>query len=228
MNRNLDYERDTLTAYQSAERAQSYKRYNTTDWSWGRIVTAIEQKAVARELARYEWSVSDRLLDIPCGTGILGGILSKFPLRIVASDISTQMMELARSEYPADRLEDIMQADITDTPFPRQSFACVVTLGFLHRVPPEVKRAALKEISALCSRVAIVSCSVDTRSQRAKHAILSRVRRNHVPAPCPATLKEIVAECEAAGFRVARAFYVIPFLSAEAIVVLEKRGADQG
>jgi SAM-dependent methyltransferase len=228
MNQHLDYERDTLTAYQSAERAESYKRYNTTDWSWGRIVTAVEQRAVARELARYKWSPSDRLLDIPCGTGILGGILRDFPFRIVASDISVQMMELAKLEYPADRLEDCVQADITHTPFPRESFDCIVTLGFLHRVPPEVKRSALDEISALCTRVAIVSCSVDTRSQRLKHAILARIRRNHVPAPCPATLKGIVTECETAGFRVARAFYVIPFLSAEAILVLEKRGGNQG
>lgn len=226
MNRNIDYERETLTAYQSAERAKSYKHYNTTAWSWGRIVTAIEQKAVARELARYEWSASDRLLDIPCGTGILGGILRRFPFRIVASDISTQMMELARGEYPADRLEDCVQADITDTPFPRQSFACVVTLGFLHRVPPDVKRAALRELAALCTQVAIVSCSVDTKSQRLKRALLSAVSRKYLPAPCPAGMKEVIRECENAGFRVVRAFLVLPFLSADALLVLERRGTN--
>lgn len=225
MSQNTDYERDTLTAYQTAARARSYKRYHTTDWSWGRLVTAIEQRAVARELTRYRWTASDSLLDIPCGTGILGRILHRFPFRIVASDISAEMMALARPEYPADRLVACVQADITDTPFPRGSFACVVTLGFLHRVPADVKRATLREIASLCGRVAIVSCSVDTRSQRFKHAIVARVKRKHVPAPWPARMEDIVAECESAGFRVVRAFMVLPLFSADALLVLEKREA---
>lgn len=226
MSPKTDYERDTLTAYQTADRARSYKRYHTTDWSWGRLVTAIEQRAVARELARYRWTASDGLLDIPCGTGILGKILHRFPFRIVASDISLEMMALARPEYPADRLVDCVQADITDTPFPRGSFACVVTLGFLHRVPADVKRAALREIASLCDQVAIVSCSVDTRSQRLKHAMLARVSRKHIPAPCPVSMERIIAECESSGFRVARAFMLLPLLSAEALFVLEKRGGN--
>ena len=217
-----DYERDTLNAYRTAERAAEYKRFHTSDWSWGRFATWCEQRAIARELGRYKWSSADQLLDIPCGTGILGKLLHQFPFRIVASDISAEMMEIAKAEYPADRLVDCIQADITATPFPRGSFACVITLGFLHRVPSEIKRAALREIAALSNRVVIVSCSVDTPLQRFKHAVLSRVKRSHVPAPCPAPIKEIIAECEALGFRVARAFMVVPMLSAHAILVLEK------
>ena len=219
----MDYKRDTLDAYRSAARAAEYKRYHTTQWSWGRFVTWREQKVLARELGRYQWTPADQLLDIPCGTGVLGKVLHRFPFRITASDISPEMMEIAKAEYPADRLVSCTPADITHTPFPRGSFACVVTLGFLHRVPAEIKGAALREIAALTRRVAIVTCSVDTPLQRLKHAALSRIKREHVPAPCPAPLKEIVAEFEAAGFRVARSFMVVPLLSAHALFVLEKR-----
>ncbi len=218
----MDYEHDTRNAYRTPERASAYKRHNTTDWSWGRFVTWFEQRAIARELASYKWTPTDQLLDIPCGTGILGKVLHQFPLRIVASDISVEMMALAREEYPAHRLVDFIQADITDTPFQRGSFACVVTLGFLHRVPSEIKRAALREITALSNRVVIVSCSVDSPFQRFKKAVLSRVKRNYVPAPCPTTIKEIIAECKTHGFRVARTFMVLPLLSAHAILVLER------
>lgn len=218
-----DYERDTLNAYRTAARATEYKRYHTKDWTWGRFVTWMEQRAIARELGRYQWAPSDQLLDIPCGTGILGKVLQHFPFRIVASDISAEMMDIARMEYPADRLVSCTQADITRTPFPRGAFSCVVTLGFLHRVPAEIKRAALRELAALSNRVAIVTCSVDTPLQRVKHAVLSCVKRGHVPAPCPVTMKEVVTECESQGFRVARAFLVVPFLSAHAMFVLEKR-----
>jgi SAM-dependent methyltransferase len=217
-----DYERHTLNAYRTTERAAEYKRFHTTDWSWGRLVTWLEQRAIARELGRYKWEASDQLLDIPCGTGILGKLLYQFPFRIVASDISPEMMDIARAEYPADRLINCTEADITDTPFPRESFACVITLGFLHRVPSEIKRAALREISDLSNHMVIVSCSVDTPLQRIKQAVLPWVKRNHVPAPCPVPIKDIIAECESSDLRVVRAFMVLPLLSASALLVLEK------
>ena len=218
----MDYERDTKNAYLTPTRAIEYKRFNSMDWTCGHFITWLAQRDIARELGRYQWSSTDRLLDIPCGAGILGKTLRRFPFQIVASDISPEMLALARGEYPADRLVDCIQADITATPFPRASFACIIVLSFLHRAPLEIKRAALREIAALSNKVVIVSCSVDTPLQRIKHSVLSLVKRRHVPAPCPAPLNEIVVECEAQGFRVMRAFMVLPPLSSYALLVLEK------
>jgi SAM-dependent methyltransferase len=223
LNRQTNYEADTLNAYRTGQRAAEYKRYHTSDWSWARFVTWREQRALARELRRYSWSSDDHLLDIPCGTGILGKLLHSFPFRIVASDISLEMMALAQAEYPGERLIDCVQADITKTPFPRGSFACVVTLGFLHRVPLEVKRAALREMAALSSRVVVATCSVDTPLQRLKQRILSWVKPGHVPAPCPISLDTLSAECEGQGLRIVSAFMVVPLFSAEAMLVLEKK-----
>jgi len=179
-----------------------------------------------RELSRYSWSDKDRLLDIPCGTGILGKLLHGFPFKIVASDISLEMMELAREGYPADRFIDCVQADITNTGFSGEAFACIVVLGFMHRVPLDIKRAALREVSALANRLVVITCSVGSPLQRLKKKFLATIRRNHVPAPCPEPLREIIAECEASGFKVARSFMVVPFLSAEAMLVLEKGSID--
>jgi len=223
MRRSTNYETDTLNAYRSRQRAAEYKRHHTTEWNWARFSTWREQRLLARELSRYSWSADDRVLDIPCGTGILGKLFHSFPFRIVASDISPEMMELARGEYPTDRLLECVQADITNTGFPRRSFACVVVLGFLHRVPADIKREALREISALANRVVIITCSVDSPLQRVKKKILAIIRREHVPAPCPVPLWEIIAECEAVGFKVVRSFMVVPFLSAEAMLVLERK-----
>jgi len=224
MDRSPNYETDTLNAYRSKQRAAEYKHYHTQGWSWARFSTWREQRLLARELSRYSWSADDRLLDIPCGTGILGKLLHAFPLQIVASDISPEMMDLARDEYPADRLLGCVQADITKTGFPHRSFACVVVIGFMHRVPLDIKRAALCEIYALSNRVVIITCSVDSPLQRLKKKVLAIIRRGIPPAPCPAPLRDIAAECEAAGLRVVRSFMVVPFLSAEAMLVLEKGG----
>jgi hypothetical protein len=98
-----------------------------------------------------------------------------------------------------------------------------VVLGFMHRVPPAIKRAALGEISALANRVVIVTCSVDSPLQRLKKKVLSIIWRGHAPAPCSSPLHDIVSECENAGFKVIRTLNVIPFLSAHVMLVLEKR-----
>jgi len=218
----MDYKDDTLNAYKDSARAAEYKRYHTKNWSWGRLVTWLEQRAIAKELSRYRWTPEDCLLDIPCGTGILGKVLRKFPFQVVASDISKEMMALARMEYDTDQLKDSILADITDTGFPHKSFACVATLGFFHRVPWEIKCTTLKELARLTNRVAIISCSLDKHIQRLKHAILLHLKRNHIPAPCAVILEDIRAECESHGFRVVRVLSVIPLLSSHTILVLEK------
>lgn len=223
MRKPAGYETQTLNAYRSGERAAEYKRYQTKDWNWSRFSTWREQRILARELSRYSWSARDLLLDMPCGTGISGRLLHSFPLRIVAGDISLEMMKLAGDEYPADRLIGMAQTDITKTGFTRGAFACIMVIGFLHRVPEDIKRAALDEISNLTSRVAVITCSVDSPLQRIKKKVLAIIRRKHVPAPCPVSLKELVAECEIAGFKVIRSFMVVPFLSSEAMLVLEKK-----
>jgi ubiquinone/menaquinone biosynthesis C-methylase UbiE len=153
---------------------------------------------------------------------VLGKLLHDFPFKIVASDISAEMMALAREEYPGDRLVGCVQADITQTGLPRNSFSCVITLGFLHRVPREIKSAALRELSALSSRVVIVTCSIDTPLQRLKHAVLRLLKPNHIPAPCPMRSEEIEQECIAQGMRVVGSYRVFPVLSAHTLFVLEK------
>jgi ubiquinone/menaquinone biosynthesis C-methylase UbiE len=218
---NMPNYKDIRASYISPERAVKYKNFLETD-PWARFVAGREQKAVARELGRYQWGPTDRLLDIPCGTGILGNILQNFPFQIVASDYSMEMMSLARSAYPKDRFLNFVNADITDTPFPHQAFACVIALSFLHLVPLEIKRAALKELYALSSQVVIITCSVDTPWQRIKQTISPFIRRRYNPARCPAPLKEIISECESHGFRVVRSIMIVPLLSAHALLVLEK------
>jgi len=218
----MDYEHDTLNAYRSVKRAKQYKYFHTKQLSWGRFVTFIEQRAISRILKQYNWSKSDRLLDIPCGTGVLGRLLHDFSFKISASDISTEMMEFAKGEYPNNRLVEFTQQDITRTEFKRDYFSCVITLGFLHRVPLDIKRESLREIFKITKRIAIVSCSVDTPLQRLKHKVLSLVKRNHVPAPCPIKINELISECQNQGFYVERSMMIVPLLSAHALLVLKK------
>lgn len=222
MKGTTQYETQTRDAYKTERRAKEYRRHHTRDWNWSRVSTWREQQILRRELSRYAWTESDQLLDIPCGTGILGKILHSYPFRIVASDISPEMMSLAANEYPNKQLIKLECADITKTHFERNSFDCIVVLGFLHRVPIEIKRATLIELFNLTRKVVLVSCSVDSPAQRIKRFVLSLICKKHIPAPCPLPRKDIIKECQAIGFRVVRSYMVIPLLSSEALFVLEK------
>lgn len=217
----FDYTRDTLNAYKTSERAQEYKQFHTSQMSWGRVVTWFEQRAVRNLLNSYDWSKDDELLDIPCGTGILGALLHDFPFQITASDISEEMMVLAEEEYPADRLKECVVADITNTGFERDRFSCIVTLGFLHRAPTELKTETLEELHRICGKVAIVSSSVATPLQRLKHKMLGVLRREHVPAPCALPESEIIELCKNRGFKVRKVVNVLPVLSAHTLFLLE-------
>lgn len=220
-----DYERDTRAGYRSAERAARYRAYHTKKWSWGRVATWAEQRAIRRMLRRQIRPGRDLVLDIPCGTGILGASLDQCDVRVVASDIAVEMIALAVPEYDGRRCAGFVQADITGTPFSDGRFDGVLTLGFMHRVPEDVRRRALSEISRVTARFAIISFSLDSPLQRLKHGLLNAMTRRPISAPCAAPLEEVEREIRDAGFRIERRVSVLPFLSAETLFVLERSDA---
>ena len=216
-----NYEQETRTAYRSEERARAYVDYQERQWSWGRVVTAVEQRAVGR-LLLHVLADGDTVFDVPCGTGILGKTLARFAVRVIGGDISREMMARATTAYAPGAALGFVQADITKIPLPNDSVAGVIALGFMHRVPSGVRQAALTEIHRICHRFALVSFSLDSNAQRAKHAALHALRRRHVPAPYPASLAEVEREIQSVGFSIASRTAVLPLLSAESLFLLEK------
>lgn len=187
------------------------------------MATWREQRGIDKVLRRRVWARNDRVLDIPCGTGILATVLAKFPFRVVAGDISMAMISLARGAYAEDRFSGFVQADITETPLRVRAFTCVITLGLMHRVPDKIKRVILREIASLSKDVMIISYSVDGRLQHVKRWLLQRLFRGYEPAPCASRLQDIVDDCRTQGLLVKEWFRTIPFFSAEVVLVLEKK-----
>lgn len=216
------YEKDTLNGYLTKERVTDYKYYHTRSFSWGRLITWREQRSLRKFFDKVEWSQNDRLLDIPCGTGILGRAISRFPGLVVASDISEEMLKLAKDGYTNSQHVDFVQADIVNTYFDGQSFSCVVTLGFLHRVPAHIKSETLEELFRLTNRYAIISFSANSFLQRSKHFFLKLVKSSHIPASHPIAASEALKQCRSVGFSSARIIKVLPFFSSHTIVVLQK------
>lgn len=78
-------------------------------------------------------------LDNGCGTGILLPDLARRCEKVVAVDLSPDMLEQARSRAPG---VELREADLESLPFPDATFATVICRGSLHHVPSREKAFA--------------------------------------------------------------------------------------
>jgi len=218
----VDYEQDTRNAYRNKEKANAYLEQYTQGTKWARFTMWRQRALMERILDQCDLTASDRVLDIPCGTGLIGKILLNSPAYVIGADISIEMMDLARSEYGEGRPHRLVQADITATPFVRESFACVMVLALMHRLHEVLRREVLSEVASLSSRFVIMSYSVESRSQRIKQRILKTLRPYHIPAPSSVPLPDILREVASYGFKVLSISHIAYFLSAKVVLLLEK------
>ena len=221
----MNYEQATKFAYDAAK-AQRYKAEQTSGMKWMRFTTWREKSFVGRCLQYCNLKRGVKILDIPCGTGVLGQILWKFPSSIVASDISSEMMRLARGDYNDKCFLGFVQADITSAPFKEGAFDCVVTLGLMHRLPAHVRDQALREIMRLSGRFIIVSYSVKNRWDHIKHWLLKQIWHSYKSAPSSISKEELVREVELNNLSFRKSYRVMPFLSAENVFLIEKRSTE--
>lgn len=76
-----------------------------------------------------------KVLDVGCGTGRLLGELKLFGADIVACDVSSEMLKLAKKKYPS---VETVEADIEDLPFEDGTFDLVIaTFVIVHLKFPE-------------------------------------------------------------------------------------------
>jgi ubiquinone/menaquinone biosynthesis C-methylase UbiE len=217
-----EYEKDTRQAYRNVQKAHTYKGYQSRELTWGRLTSWREWTIIQGVLTRCSLPVQAKILDIPCGSGIMGRIFRLFPHPVVAADISLEMMGLAREDYNFAHFLGFVQADITRTPFDPGDFACIVIMGLMHRLPAAIRRKVLSEVAALKPRYAIISYSLDSPWQRLKQRLLKRLKAGYSSAPVPASYGDIVRELQAEGFQVRRFCHTIPLLSAEIVLALER------
>lgn len=218
-----EYEKDTRQAYRNAQKARTYKGYQSQDLTWGRVTSWREWIIVHRVLARCRLSPQAKILDIPCGTGIMGDILQQFPNSVVAADISKEMMDLAREEYAFPHFLGFVQTDITQMPFRPGDFACIITLGLMHRLPKAIRKEVLGAIASLRPQHVIITYSLDSPWQSLKQRLIRKLKPSHIPAPVPALYRDIVREVGSSGFKVMRTYHTVPLLSAEIIMALERQ-----
>ncbi len=222
MKSELNYEKDTQEAYKESKRAEDYKKQLSNQVTWACFTMWREKLCVRKALRECSLSSDHKILDMPCGTGILASVLNNFSASIVASDISEEMMLLALKEYEKVNFLGFVQADIVKMPFRQEIFDSIIILGFMHRIPRDLRELTLKESTIISKNYIIVSYSIDSLAQRLKQWIIKKIHPGHKAAPAPLPYEEIIKEFEKLNLTIMKSFNVVPFLSAEMVFLLKK------
>lgn len=108
-----------------------------------------------------------RVLDVPCGGGFaFRGLRPGQDCRYVAADISSDMLGRARRRATQLDVTDLMEftdADITDLPFPDNTFDLALTFNGLHCLPDP--RAAVVELARVLKPGGILRGSTCVRGR---------------------------------------------------------------
>jgi len=137
------------------------------------------------------------LLDVPCGTGRFHELLRQHGCRILAADISPEMLNLARAGGLA---EDYLLADAENLGLPAQAVDGVFCIRLFHHIgDPQTRARLFREFARVTRRWVLVSFYHSHCLKRFKKLVQGKpVSGEHVSF---ATLR---AEAAAAGLRVVR------------------------
>ena len=180
-----------------------------------RFIAKREVSVISRMLRGID-DLGETLVDVPCGTGKLGRVLSELPVRVVAADASCEMMAWAADEYDGQFL-GFQCADVRAMPVASASIGTVVCLRLFQRLPDETRRCALREFARITAKNLIVSYSLRTALRNVHSRIRSLYARSQETF-YRVDQAQLHWELREAGFEVKTTEYVQPFLSTQVIV----------
>jgi SAM-dependent methyltransferase len=140
--------------YRSSDVAEDYDRHRFSTprrqarnlRKWRTIVAALERTS----------GVSS-ILDLPCGTGRFTGDLADLGYRIIGSDISYEMMRVAKKKMGSrEGITGFVQADAERLPLPDSSVDCVLSIRFMFHVDSATRVRILREMGRISRRWIIV------------------------------------------------------------------------
>jgi len=164
------------------------------------------------------------VLDVPCGTGILGEFLSARGLRTVGVDISPAMLDVARGRTQA---IGHVRADLEAPPCRPRTFDAVVCARFLMHLPPETRPRVLRTLAELAAGPLVATVchpyTVKTLGRSLRRLLGLPAKRSP-----RLTRRALAAEVDAAGLTLERVIPVLPLLSEVWVVVLTTRASSNG
>ncbi|MDQ6661583.1 MAG: methyltransferase domain-containing protein, partial [Chloroflexota bacterium] len=83
-------------------------------------------------------------LEIGCGTGAFARFLAERAQQVLALDLSSQMIKIARERSEQYQNIDFRVANVLEWEFPTEQFDCIVSIATLHHLPLEEMLTKMK------------------------------------------------------------------------------------
>lgn len=87
----------------------------------------------------------EKALEIGCGTGEFTRLLASRAQSVVALDLSSQMIRLARSQSAGHSNIEYTLGDVMQLSLPAEGYDCVVSIATLHHLPPAQALPKMKD-----------------------------------------------------------------------------------
>jgi len=174
------------------------------------------ERALTRGLA--DVAPGSVVLDAPCGTGILTGLLHRLGHKTLAADIGPAMLAVART-----RRQDLglVRADLERPPLRAGAVDAVVSARFLMHLPPSLRPSVLKAMATVASGPVVATVCHPYTLKSGLRALRRLVGFQAKKSP-RLTRRELAAEVQAAGLVLERVIPVLPILSEVWVVVLRR------
>ena len=163
------------------------------------------------------------VLDVPCGTGRLLGYLTRSPRRVIAADISSEMLTRARrKDSRGPSTPRFLRADARHLPFRSNSVDVALSVRFLHLLDRDTRMAVLKELARVTRGTVIVEYRSVTKLLRvARHAVLGWVSKRNVLRRT--TVVDVVDELKRCGLVAERRYFTNRWVSGSVIFAARPR-----
>jgi len=182
----------------------------------GRLRFALLARALRRALA--DVPSGSLVLDVPCGTGIVGSLVAGLGHRVVGLDISPAMLGVARERGDA---RGHVRADLEALPVQAGVADAVVCVRFLMHLPAEMRPRVLAGLAQVTHGPVVATVchpyTWKTFQRSVRRAFGGAVKRS--PRIGRAALE---AEVKAAGLRLERVIATLPLFSEVWVIVVRR------
>jgi len=218
--------KDTSARYQSKSYALKYKDEYTRGLKCKNIrsrIISTREIVILRSILKkiiYHDEKTPLFIDLPCGTGKLGKMLSYYPIKILPADISYEMMSLASKDYSRNKLVGFVRFDAKNMPLRDNSIDTIICLRLFQRIPKKMREIILKEFYRVLKNRLIISYSYYSLFQKFRGKVRKIYDRER-PIFFQESLPTIELELVDAGFVPKSKHYVFFGLSSEVIIIAE-------
>jgi len=201
--------------------------------SWrGKTVDRRERTYIAEGIAQLSGqSPNQMVLDAPSGTGRLTEELLQRGYRVVAVDISLEMMRQGEADRNLRSLPNFVGyvcADLEHLPFRSGALDVTCSLRVMGHLPPEVKRRVLDEFRRVSRVGAVIIFALDSAVLRSKRWVFQLLRLRPKPAMWfPASHPQIVSLASTNGWEIVASRDLVKWISESRLYVFRPRAIDR-